>query len=120
MAFFEPTPSLSLLLQVVGNTLQNAEINLSDDGVTQRTTTRNGIARKAEIDLPNPIVLKPYATFVEVDQPEISYVFRMREGGKDGVECALFDADGNRYKLDTVQRIKDYLREEIQGIKIIV
>jgi hypothetical protein len=119
MAFFQSTPELSQLLQVVGNTLQNAEITLADNGVTQRTTTRQGIARKAEVDLPNPITLVPYMTFSEIEQPEISYVFRMREARHGGVECALFDADGSRYKLRTALRIKAYLEKHIQGVRIV-
>jgi hypothetical protein len=118
-AFFCPTKTRDALLRVVGNVLQQAEIKTADDGITQRTTTRHGIARKEETDLPNPVVLKPYVTFCEIDQPDVQYVFRMREHN-GGVECALFDADGNKYKLETALKIKKYLTEKIPNTRIIV
>jgi hypothetical protein len=43
----------------------------------------------------------------------------MREARDGGVECALFDADGSKYKLRTALRIKAYLEKHIQGVRII-
>ena len=44
----------------------------------------------ADVKVPNPVTLRPFRTFIEVEQPESKFIFRMREGGR----CAIFEADG--------------------------
>lgn len=117
---FEPTETRAKLLQVVG-TLQDGSIRThSDDGVTQSATAKTGITRLAEVELPNPVTLKPYRTFPEIEQPESAFVFRLRQGG-NGPQAALFDADGGRWKLEAIQLIKAWLEqhEELASYTII-
>ncbi|MEB9782308.1 hypothetical protein P4K16_30685, partial [Bacillus cereus] len=68
----------------------------------------------------NPVQLSPYRTFVEVEQPESKFVFRMREGAR----CGLFEADGGAWKLEAMNNIKEYLKEalaqEIESKKVFV
>ena len=62
----------------------------------------------------------PYRTFIEVEQPESKFIFRMREGGA----CALFEADGGAWKLDAqnavYEYLKDRLKEEIESKAVIL
>lgn len=59
-----------------------------DDGVSQVATARSGVASVGKVVVPNPISLRPYRTFLEVEQQESDFVFRMHEGPK----LALFGA----------------------------
>lgn len=70
---------------------------------------------KGEALIPNPVVLKPYRTFLEVDQPESAFIFRMKEG--HGVECAIFEADGGAWMMEAMQNIKAYLEKELEGME---
>ena len=119
MSSFVPTPMRDDVLKYVSGIVQNAEVKTADDGISQRVTAKTGIARVEEINLPNPVTLKPYRTFPEADQPESDFVFRVRQiDGKVGV--ALFEADGGRWKLQAALNIKEWLTENIPGVRVIV
>ena len=104
------------MLSILGNITHEAEIRVEDDGVTQSVTARAGIARVAQVDLPNPVTLQPYRTFVEVEQPESQFVLRIKadpENKLEPIKCALFPADGNRWKAVAAQNIKEWLEVSI-------
>lgn len=107
---FCPNEDRDIMLKVVGNLKDEAVRNTSVDGISQVTTVRTGVASVAEVKVPNPVTLKPYRTFVELEQPESKFIFRMREGGK----CALFEADGGAWKLDAKETIYNFLSERLK------
>ena len=88
-----------------------------DYGVTQKATVKTGIASKGEIIVPNPVKLRPRRTFLEVDQPASDFIFRMRHGKYEGIECALFEADGGAWKMAATKAIKEYLQFELSDMK---
>ena len=77
---------------------------------------KTGIASKGEAVVPNPVRLRPFRTFVEVEQPESAFVFRMRQDSDDGVECAVFEADGGAWKNAAMENIKKYLQLELSDL----
>jgi hypothetical protein len=99
-----------IMLKVVGNIKEETVNTVGDDGVSQAVVAKTGVATVANVKVPNPVVLKPYRTFVEVDQPESEFIFRMQSGPR----CALFEADGGAWKLKAMQNIKRYLEEKLQ------
>lgn len=99
-----------IMLQVVGNIKEEAVNSYGDDGVTQTVVARAGVATVGNVKVPNPVVLKPYRTFVEVDQPESEFIFRMQSGPR----CALFEADGGAWKLAAMKNIKIYLDDALE------
>jgi hypothetical protein len=109
-----------IMLQVVGNIREEKVNTIGDDGVSQSVTAKIGVATLSQVQVPNPVSLAPYRTFVEVQQPESNFVFRMQNGPK----CALFEADGGAWKLEAMKRIEAYLDEalkvEIEARKIVV
>lgn len=101
-----------LLLKFAG-TVENGTIaQYGDDGVTQKATIKTGLASKGEALIPNPVTLKPFRTFLEVDQPGSMFIFRMKEVGGN-VGCALFEADGGAWKMGAMQNIKAYLENAL-------
>ena len=80
-----------------------------DNGVTQTVTVRDGVASLAQAKTPNPVTLRPYRTFNEVEQPASQFVFRVNKSAN----LALFEADGGKWKLDAVKNISDYLKTEL-------
>lgn len=101
------------LLKFVGNLKEDAVRTSADDGVTQTTAVRQGVVSVAEEAVPNPINLKPYRTFPEVDQPESEFVFRLHSG----MRAALFEADNNAWKITAIKNIGEYLNEKLQDAK---
>ncbi|MDQ0412696.1 hypothetical protein [Mesobacillus stamsii] len=109
-----------IMLKVVGNIKEENVKTVGDDGVSQAVSAKVGVATVATVQVPNPVVLKPYRTFVEVDQPESDFIFRMQNGPR----CALFEADGGAWKLQAMKNIRTYLQEalaeEIEAGKIVI
>lgn len=98
------------ILQVVGNLRDEAVRTMVDDGVSQVTSIRTGVAQVEDVKIPNPVELKPFRTFLEVEQPESKFIFRMREGG----QCGIFEADGGAWKLEAKENIYNFLRDRLQ------
>ncbi|EMA6344850.1 hypothetical protein U3450_003906 [Bacillus cytotoxicus] len=98
-----------VMLKVVGNIREEAVNQIGDDGVSQSVVAQTGVATRANVAVPNPVMLQPFRTFVEVEQPESPFVFRMQNGPK----CALFEADGGAWKLLAIENIKNYLTEKL-------
>ncbi|WP_342480082.1 hypothetical protein NST07_20750 [Paenibacillus sp. FSL L8-0340] len=119
-SLFHPNDTRADLLKVVGNIKEEAVQSLGDDGVSQQVTAKTGIATVATVPVPNPAVLMPYRTFIEVQQPQSLFVFRM----KTGPYAALFEADGGAWKVEAMDTIKAYLlnalEEEIKDGKIVL
>lgn len=117
---FVPNVDSAVILQVVGNIRDEAVRNFGDDGVSQMVSAKTGIALVEDVKVPNPVMLAPFRTFVEIEQPESKFVFRMRSG-ENGPECALFEADGGAWRLDAMENIKEYLQVQLKdtGINVI-
>lgn len=109
---FLPNDDRALLLKFAGTVKAGTVAEYGDDGVTQKATVKTGVASTSDAIVPNPVVLRAYRTFVEVEQPETQYVFRMRDDNS-GVKCALFQADGGEWQLEAMQNIKEYLDEHL-------
>ena len=105
-----------LLLKFAGTVESGTIADYGDDGVSQKATVRTGVASKADAVVPSPVRLKPYRTFTEVDQPESNFVFRMKDK-YEGVQCALFEADGGAWKLHAMESIQEYLEEQLEGVE---
>ena len=108
------------LIAFAGNVKEENARQTSDDGFSQKTTVKRGIASAQEELVPNPVKLAPYRTFTEIEQMPSTFVFRMAEGPK----FALFEADGGAWINDTILLIESYLVEhlvdEINEGKIVI
>lgn len=109
-SMFQDTEDKATILQVVGNLRDDTIRTMVDDGVSQVTSVRTGVATVCDVKIPNPVTLKPYRTFLEVEQPESKFIFRMREGG----QCGIFEADGGAWKLAAKKNIYSYLKEQLK------
>ncbi len=105
----------NLLLKFCGNVEDENVVAYGDDGISQKATVRSGIASRSEVVVPNPVVLAPYRTFLEVEQPASEFIFRVRKD-RNGIECAVFEADGGKWKMDAMERIRAYLAEELKDL----
>lgn len=113
---FIPNGDSGLLLKFAGTVEGGTVASYGDDGVTQKATVKTGLASKGDAVIPSPVTLKPYRTFIEVEQPESQFIFRMKENENSGVKCALFEADGGAWKLAAMENIKEYLDCELAGL----
>ena len=110
----DPETDKALLLKFAGTVEAGSVAEYGDDGVSQKATVKTGIASKGEAIIPSPAKLKPFRTFVEVEQPISSFIFRMKDDRCGGIQCALFEADGGAWKISAMENIKAYLNEALK------
>lgn len=108
---FVPTDDSELILSYIGNMTDSAVRTIGDDGVSQEVTIKQATKGLTDVVIPNPVTLKPYRTFKEIDQPESKFIFRVDDNGN----CGLFEADGGAWKLDAINTIKEFLKENIEA-----
>lgn len=114
-AHFEESTQRAAVLSLVGGLKAEAVVSVEDDGTSQMATARKGVHAVANVKVPNPVALRPYRTFAEVAQVEALFVLRLRGGGEgDLPECALFEADGGKWRLTAIERIKAWLKGELK------
>ncbi|EMC47098.1 hypothetical protein [Streptococcus mutans] len=80
-----------------------------DNGVSQTATVKTGVASLSKAKAPNPVILRPYRTFGEVEQPASPFIFRINSLG----QMALFEADGGKWRLEAINNIADYLKKQL-------
>lgn len=103
------------LLAIVGNVKEEHVKTTSDDGISQTVVAKRGIGPVQESRLPNPIILRPYRAFVEIEQPASPFVLRAKEGPR----FALFEADGGQWKLEAIELIREWLSAKLPDVPII-
>lgn len=104
----------AMLLKFAGTVEAGTVAEYGDDGISQKATIKTGLASKGEALVPSPVVLRPFRTFVEVEQPLSSFIFRMKEDKYTGVNCALFEADGGAWKLEAIGAISNFLANALE------
>lgn len=109
----DPQTDRSLILKFAGTVEVGTVADYGDDGITQKATVKTGIASKGDAIVPNPVKLRPYRTFLEVEQPISEFIFRMKQDKYDGINCAIFEADGGAWQIAATKAIKEYLQFEL-------
>lgn len=107
------------LLALVSNLSNEGVTQSEDDGVSQKTTVKQGIVLKTSVTVRPRWMLNPYRTFREITQPPSYFVLRLRAEPGQVPKCALFEADGGAWKLDAVLSIKHWLAHNNIGLPIV-
>ena len=118
-AYFVQDENTAALLKVVGNIKDEQVQQFSDDGRTQTVTVKTGLSLASLVEVPNPITLRPFRTFPEIEQPESLFVFRMRQQEKQPPACGLWEADNKLWKVTAIKSIAAWLHEKLPDIPII-
>ncbi len=112
-----PGEGINKLLFYLGRVEESTTVSSENDGVGQMTSVKKKIggALMTNERAPLRVKLSPYRTFIELDQPESEFVFRIKEG----LQVALFDSDGGQWKIEAIQKIKGWLSDKLPEITII-
>lgn len=119
MTGFELNPETTKLLSTVSNISAEKVRSSEDDGFSQTVQKKEGVHLKKEVEIKNPIHLRPYRTFFEAQQPESPFILRLRSS-RDGYppELALFEAQSGRWQIDAINNIGVALLEMLQHSKV--
>ena len=111
---FVETENLSEILKYIGNMSDKSVRTIGDDGISQEITIKTATQGLVDVFIPNPVDLKPYRTFTEIDPVESKFVFRLKEGGY----CALFEADGGAWKIETMRTLYKYVIDRCKELNL--
>ena len=106
---FIPTEDSEYLLGLISRIDSNEGVTSSDNGVSQNVTARSGVSLLAAETVKPRVILKPFRTFREVQQPESEFILRLDNAGRVG----LFEADGGIWKIEAKENIAAYFRKEL-------
>lgn len=115
-ACFAPSEERETVAMVASNIVNTQEATYSDDGISQQVVLKTGVTKKENAIAPNPVKLIPYRTFLEVEQPESEFIFRISEGRGGAPVFKLVAADGGRWESQAVDNVKNYLMEALADI----
>lgn len=105
-SLFAESEDKGYVLHLASSLTNDATSNLEDDGFTQRAQIKAGLRLKDTVTIKPRVKMAPYRTFPELDQPISEFVFRARGNGEQGPSLMLVEADGGRWKLDAIAKIK--------------
>ena len=118
LAQFADKGDKAKFLAFLAKVTDTAESVYDDSGISQGVTTRRSIASKSAELLPNPVMLAPFRTFPEIEQPESPFILRVQKD-HDGLSYLLSEADGGAWRNTAIQSIKKYLQEKLPDMAII-
>lgn len=117
---FAPGDGVDYLLDLLSRISKDNGVTTRDNGVSQEVEARTGVSLKQLVQVKPRLKLRPYRTFLEVEQPESEFILRLDNDGNVG----LFEADGGMWKMQAKASIVAYfeekLAEEITGGKVVV
>lgn len=112
-SMFVQTDALDELVALAGNIAKISELRQTDDGFSQEVSVKNGQHLVRTATIKPRVTLKPFRTFLEVDQPDGDYIFRVKYDDEKGNTCALIEADAGRWKLTAMDTIKKWLEQQL-------
>lgn len=98
------TKATAYLLDLLSRMTNENSVSTNDNGVTQTVEARQGVALNALIEIKPRVMLRPFRTFLEVEQPESEFLLRVDPD--EGI--GFFEADGGIWKLEAKKNIADY------------
>lgn len=111
---FVPNDDTSYLLDLLSRISNEDSVSSDDNGVTQKVTASTGVMMKKNENVKGRVVLAPFRTFMEVEQPESEFILRIKQG--DTPKIGIIEADGGAWKLAAKHNIADYFRAELADL----
>lgn len=117
---FAPGSGVDYLLDLLSRISKDNGVTTSDNGVSQTVEARQGVSLRTMVAVKPRVALRPYRTFLEVEQPESEFLLRLDDNGNVG----LFEADGGMWRQTAKASILAYfearLSDEIKAGKVVV
>ena len=111
-SLYIPNKDTEYLLQLLSSISSESKVTSSDNGVTQTVEAKSGIALSQMVAVKPRVSLKPFRTFIEVEQPESEFLLRISGDGKIG----LYEADGGVWKLEASRNVAGYFEKELKDL----
>lgn len=107
----QETPDALYAQKLLSDISTGCQVTYNDNGVATNVTTTRGVALQAKEAIRPIVVLRPYRTFQEIDQPQSQFLIRLSERS-----IRFIEADGGMWKLAARKSIKAYLEENLAAL----
>ena len=111
-SLFIPNDGTQYLLDLLSRITDEKSVSSKDNGVTQVVEARQGVALNAVVEVKPRILLRPFRTFLEVEQPESEFLLRVDADKGIG----FFEADGGVWQLEAKRNIADYFARHLADL----
>lgn len=111
-SLYIPNDDTKYLLSLLSSISNESRVTSTDNGVTQKVEAKQGIALNSMVEVKPRVSLKPFRTFIEVEQPESEFLLRISGDGCIG----LFQADGGVWKLEATRNVAGYFEKELADL----
>ena len=118
MGMFAESSDKSDIISILSNLANTNVIENHDDKFSQSLQIKTSITTKAQVEIKNPVLLKPFRTFREVEQPASNFILRYKNQS-NSIIAALFEADGGAWQIDAIANIKTWLKAAAPDVIII-
>ena len=105
---FQDSVDSEYVMKLLSDISTGAKITFNDNGIATTVVTAKGVALQGATQIKPIVILKPYRTFQEVEQPESTFLIRISERG-----ISFTEADGGMWKLKARETIKAFLEERL-------
>ena len=100
------------LLGLLSSISKESNVSTNDNGVSQTVQARSGVSLLQTVQVKPRVSLRPYRTFLEVEQPESQFLLRLNDKG----EVGLFEADGGMWKMHAKKSVCAYLEAGLSDL----
>lgn len=111
-SLFIPGEGTAYLLDLLSRITDEKSVTTRDNGVTQAVEARQGVALNALVEIKPRVLLRPFRTFLEVEQPESEFLLRVDADKGIG----FFEADGGVWMLEAKRNIADYFTSHLADL----
>ena len=109
---FSPSEGSDYLLDLLSRISKESVVSSEDNGVSQTVEARKGISLKEKVQIRSRVLLRPYRTFLEVEQPGSEFILRLNDNGDVG----LFEADGGAWQLEAKKNVMEYFKSALSDL----
>jgi len=109
---FVNSDDLPYVLEMCGKISLKSEVTSEDNGMAQQVTINKGVALIGKAAVKPRVTLRPFRTFIEVEQPTSEYLLRFHDGGF----VSLTGADGGAWKLNAKANVAAFLSAQLADL----
>jgi hypothetical protein len=113
---YVPEEDVGYVVDLCSKVIQNSEVESTDNGLSQKVQTAKGLNLKQSEYVKNRVMLRPFRTFMEIEQPASEFLLRLTDGGTGGVHVSLIESDGGAWKLVAKANIAAFLEESLDDL----
>lgn len=100
------------LLGLLSSITEEDSSKSEDNGLSQTVTVRKGISLVERVNVKPRVPLRPFRTFLEIEQPESEFLLRILPDKR----IHLREADGGAWKLKARVSIAEYLSDRLKDV----